>query len=177
MYTASDPQNLTSGASVQSVVAAMGANIQPILKHNNLGTIDPEAWYPQQDYLNVFNELEATGSGVMSNLVSIGMKILDNAHFPPDVDTIEKALGSLDVYYSLNNKDKRGGWHVEIDGQQAICTSTTPYPADLEYGILYAMTRRFIASKQKFSVKYQDLKMREAEKGHLNPCVFVAEWH
>lgn len=176
MYTASNPNNMSSGASIQSVLSAMDTNIQPILDRHNLGTIDPDEWYSHVDYLNVFNDLVAEDNNVMFELVNIGMKILDNAIFPPNVDSVETALGSLNAYYKLNNKDDDGGWDVQIDGQTAICTSTTPFPPDLEYGILYAMVRRFVKRGERAIVEYQDLSMRTGTKGVHAPCVYKVSW-
>lgn len=174
-YKASNPNNKTSGASIQSVFAAMGDEVKPILAQHGLDNLDPDEWYPQQDYLDVFNDI-ARRSNVMFNLVAIGTKILEEAHFPPEIDTVEKALGAMDAYYKLNNHDEDGGWDVRIDGQSAACMSTTPFPADLEYGILYAMTRRFVPSGQSFTVEYKDLDARERPKGHGNPCEFLVTW-
>ncbi|MEM9953922.1 MAG: hypothetical protein AAF846_20095 [Chloroflexota bacterium] len=175
-YVSSDSHNQSLGASIKSVFAAMGSRVEPILEKNNLANVESDKWYPQQDYLNVYNDLEADDSSVMSDLVSIGMKILDEAQFPPDIDNIEKALLSMDAYYKLNNRDAYGGWQVEIDEKSATCTSTTPFPTDLEYGILYAMARRFAGQGKHVAVKYQNTVIRNQRKGHDAPCVYLVTW-
>lgn len=176
LYRASSPKNTTLGASIQPVLAAMDDSVQEILVRHNLDKIDPDTWYPQQDYLNVYNDIFESRNNVMSNLVAIGIDLLDKAAFPPEITTIEQALSAMDAYYHLNNKDEDGGWHVEIEGKSARCVSTTPFPADFEYGILFAMTRRFLPRGTRFSVAYEDASMKDQKKDHNNPCAFLVKW-
>lgn len=173
-FIASDPRNRTLGASIMGVTNAMGEDVAAILQKHGLAKLTPDKWYPQQDYLNVYNDIFEQRVNVMHNLVAIGMKTVDEAVFPPDIQTLQDALMAMDVYYHLNNEDKDGGWQVELHQNQAICTSTTPFPTDFEYGILYALVRRFQPENHTFIVKYDG--ERPEKTGPDNPCRYIVTW-
>lgn len=176
LFRSSNPNNVTLGASIQPVFTAMGDRVSTILERHNFTQIDPNRWYPQQDYLNVYNDIYESQNGVMTDLVGIGMEILDQAVFPAEVDNLEKALLAMDGYYRLNNQDEKAGWVVVMNQQRARCISTTPFPQDLEYGILYALVRKFCPKNMSFKVEYEDLAMRQQTKEFDNPCVYLVTW-
>ena len=173
-FVATDPGNETLGASMLGVIDAMGEEIHPILNELNLQDIDADTWYPQQQYLDVYNAIYKKRINLMHNLVAIGMKTVDNAAFPPQIETLQDALMSMDAYYHLNNRDKAGKWDVQIDDTSARCTSTTPFPPDFEYGILYALVRRFVPKDHTFKVKYEGDAPEYAGADH--PCTYLVTW-
>jgi hypothetical protein len=173
-FIASATENKTLGASIRPVFDAMGDEVRDVVIDHHLASLDPKTWYPQQEYLDVFNDIYERDFNVMHNMVAIGMRVLESATFPPGVNTLEEALGSLDAYYHLNNKDKTGGWDVTIKGKQATCVSTTPFPADFEYGLIYALVRRFLPKKHTFTVTYDGSDL--IHKGIDAPCTYQVVW-
>ena len=96
-----------NGQTVLSVVNGMGAFSQTgseILAKHGIKEPDPMAWYPQQAWLDAFEEiLRCIGRRTLSQ---IGQSIPSNAKFPPGIDDVEKALSSLDAADHMNH---RGG--------------------------------------------------------------------
>ncbi|MGF1506187.1 MAG: hypothetical protein GYB64_15130 [Chloroflexi bacterium] len=145
-YEATSPDVMVIGQAMLSVVSGMLDEVEPILDRYGVSEIDPEVWYPQQLFLDMFKELEQATGGNVYNLVSIGMQILEKAAMPPDIHDIPSGLNALHAYYHMNvcNEDPERGWTVEERAEgvyDIVCTS--PFPFDFEYGILYAMVRRF----------------------------------
>lgn len=133
-------------------------NLKPILEAHGLSEIDPERWYPQQVWLDVFNDIEVE-SDSMSNLVSIGMKIADTA--PPElinIPFVDLMKGFGENSYKTHNRGADIGYldtkvisdtHLEMhDG--------TPYPDEFVYGAYYGMARRFLPAGSNFTVKYDE---------------------
>jgi hypothetical protein len=153
-----DPNVEVTGAGVLSIVAALGADISPVLTLHGLASLKPDGWYPQQNWLNVLKAIHDRKVNAMFDLVSVGMKIPDKALFPPEINSIPSALLSLDVAYHMNH---RGG---EIGHYQARCIADNhidvicdaPYPCDFDYGIIYGMVRRFRSAGAQFTVRHQD---------------------
>ncbi|NDJ35989.1 MAG: hypothetical protein GYB64_15140, partial [Chloroflexi bacterium] len=57
-YKATNPDVEVSGQSMLSVVAGMLDEVQPILDKYGIEAIDPEGWYPQQVFIDMFKELQ-----------------------------------------------------------------------------------------------------------------------
>ena len=70
--------------------------------------LTPEVWTPLQNVLHAFKEINQLG---FFDLVAMGMRVPDFANFPPEINTVETALHSLDVAYKMNH---RGGDIVEF---------------------------------------------------------------
>lgn len=149
-----------NGETVLSIVDGMGAfryrAVELLAQH---GIVDPTPgqWYPQQAWLDAFRSIsERIGT---NTLYAIGRKIPANAQFPPQIETIEDALASIDVAYHMNHRrggqvmfdpatgamlegighyvyEKKGPKHLRVTGEN-------PYPCDFDRGIVIAMAERF----------------------------------
>lgn len=154
------PDVEVNGQTVLSIANGLGAmksiGLQ-ILEENGLKDIKPEAWYPQQAWLNAFKQI-ADRVGI-NTLVKIGASIPDNAKFPPEIDTIFKALSAIDVAYHLNHRLKGqvlfdpatgkmgegiGHYHYQqLNEHSVLITCDNPYPCDFDRGIIEQMAKRF----------------------------------
>lgn len=178
-YIAFDPKVEVKGAAVLSVIIglkemAMEAKATEILTHYNLFPVEAEAWYPQQVWLDAFREISKTGH---MNLVSIGMKIPDVAAFPPDLDTVEKALGLLDVAYQMNHRGGEiGEYHFSLnDEHSGVMTCNNPYPSDFDFGLVYRMVQKFRpATSRNFQVKLDPDKTTRKQGG--DSCTYLLTW-
>jgi uncharacterized protein YceK len=152
-YTAYSPDAEVSGAAVLSVISAMDARLRPLMDKQGFETVDSQAWYPQQAFLDALRMIEAQGADM---LVQIGMKLMDTTILPNDIQKMEDALVHLDKIYQIyHRKDDESRWQVALDVSGcATCVSCTAYPPDLEYGMLYALARRFRPRKAKFAVQH-----------------------
>ncbi len=149
---------------------------------------DGEHWYPQQAWLDAFGFIaDDLGDSV---LFRIGQKIPENATFPRAIDTVEKALASIDVAYHMNHRNRRGEvlfdpsrpkgqvmlegiGHYRFEGKanrSAIVVCDNPYPCAFDRGIIDAMARRF-ANTAATHVDTGGCRKRGAES-----CTYAVAW-
>lgn len=113
--------------------------------YDSLDEIDPNQWYPQQLSVDFFKSL-AEGKNLMFDLIALGINVIDTTPFPPEVDSIHKAVYGISAVYQqvLRNCFPDEGYHIEeISERHLRVTDNTPWPHDLIYGYFYAIARRF----------------------------------
>lgn len=178
VYRAFGPDAEVYGAAMLAFVNSINyTNFHSIMEQHGVVHVDPERWYPQQVWLDIFSDI-ASQSGGSSNLVSIGMKIVDTAPMPPEIKSLpfkEIMLGFEQGSYRMNNrgKDIGGIETVVISDTHLVMVDKTPYPDDFIYGAYYAMARRFLPRGTDFSVKYDESIPRreyggEATRVHIS---------
>ena len=141
-YIAFDPNAEVIGQGVVAMVAALGDSAVLIFAKHGLADIDPDAWYPMQSNLDAFREVS---KGDFFNMVAVGMKTPDVALFPPEIDTVEKALTLLGQAYQMNHRGGEIGEYTftktgERSGEM-VCRN--PYPSDFDYGLIYRLVQKF----------------------------------
>lgn len=156
-----------------------------VLEENNLFDIEPDKWYKQEYWLNTFKTIsEEMGETI---LFFIGKSIIDNAEFPPEIDTIEKGLRSIDVAFHMNHKkdgklmfnakddsmtEGIGHYSVTEIGKNKIkMVCENPYPCDFDRGIITAMARKF---EQLAEVKIE--RGTKGRKDGENSSSYVISW-
>lgn len=160
-YQTFGPDSEVYGAAMLAFVISINyTNFHTILEKYDVVHIEPEKWYPQQLWLDIFSDISSQ-PGASANLVSIGMKIVDTAPMPPEVQALpfkDIMLGFNQGSYLANNRGKDiGGIETQIlSDQHILMIDKTPYPDDFVYGAYYAMARRFLPKGTKFTVKYED---------------------
>ena len=91
-FKAITPTAKVSGDAILAMVEGLGAfksMALEILAQNGIQDPQRDGWYLQQSWLNAFKAIaEKIGPNTLYN---IGTKIPENAKWPPDVDTIDKA--------------------------------------------------------------------------------------
>lgn len=137
-------------------------NFQDLLHQHGLAEVRDE-WYPQQMWLDVFNQV-----GSMEDLVSIGMKIIDTAVMPPQLLEMpfEEFMQHFDENYRANNRGQDiGGIECIVAGENhIIMVDKTPYPDEFVYGAYYSLARRFLKGHQ-FTVSYDQNIPRRSKGG------------
>lgn len=116
-----------------------------LLEKNGISNPQPGKWYSQKAWLESFEEIaEKFGS---NTLFEIGKAIPANAKFPPEVNSIDKALGAIDVAYHMNHRNGDIGYYklinVDLNNRQMTMQCKNPYPCDFDRGIITAMGRKF----------------------------------
>lgn len=112
------------------------------------GIIDPKPgkWYSQKAWLDSFKEISEKFG--VNTLFEIGKGIPGNAQFPPDVDTVDKALSVIDVAYKMNHRNGDIGFYKLVGHdkmkKQIVMQCKNPYPCDFDRGIITAMARKFV---------------------------------
>ena len=180
-----------NGETVLSVVEGMGiykAKAIAVLEKNGIKGPKPGLWYGQKSWLDAFKEIyESIGQ---NTLYSIGLKIPENAKFPPQIQTIHDALGAIDVAYHMNH---RIGGKVLFDGQtgkmtegighytftkisdrEAKVVCPNPYPCDFDRGIVEGMARKFKPAGSMITVAHNDAA--PCRKKGAQSCEYGVKW-
>lgn len=147
------------GQAVISILAGMAHSKDRALKILSKHGIDnptPEGWYSQRAFLEAFRDI-AEEIGPYA-LYCIGEKVPEHAKFPPDIDSMEKALSSIHTAYHMNH---RGGdigsyeFHTAPDGaMRFVCRN--PYPCEFDRGIIESLARRFAPAGGHVTVRHDD---------------------
>lgn len=173
-FIAFDPHVEVIGQSIFTIVAALDKQAVPVLEQYNLAKIDPEAWYPVQDFLDALRDLSEQE---YFNMVSVGMQVPDVAVFPPEIDTVEKALTLLGEAYQMNTRGGDVGEYVfkktsERSGEM-FCRN--PYPSDLDYGLIYRLIQKYRpADSETFNVTRDDSIPNRKTGG--DACTYHISW-
>ena len=181
-----------NGETVYSVVDGVGvfkAKALSILAGH--GIVDPVKgrWYSQQAWLDSFRSIaEGVGAATLS---SIGRKIPENAQFPPEIDSIVKALSAIDVAYHMNHRrdgkvmfDPTSGGMLEgighyqflpLDDRTAKMICRNPYPCEFDRGIIEAMAKRFKPADSVFAqVRHDDAA--PCRHKAADACTYLISW-
>ena len=164
-YVAETPGALVLGSTMRATLNALGEQALPIMAEHGLSDVQDNEWYLFQNYLDVIKKVAQGGFGAMQDLVAIGMLIPDVAILPPEVDTLEQVLAGLGITFTSHHKDAGIGWEVRQEGNTTICDSYTPYPDEMEYGVLYSFARHFTRPGQNFTVQFDSTLPRKATGG------------
>lgn len=176
-YKSFGPDAEVYGAAMMAFIKSINyANFGAILKAHELDEIIPDRWYPQQIWLDVFSEISQQ-MDASSNLVSIGLKIVEAAQMPPEVQQmpfIDIMKGFEQGSYKTNNRGADiGSIDIQIvNDHHIIMIDRTPYPDDFVYGAYYGMARRFLPEGTDFILKY-DEKMKRREAGGQSTNVHI----
>ncbi len=145
----------------------------------------PTGWYSQEAWLRAFQRIaESVGE---SKLYGIGLRIPENAKFPPHIQTIEDAIASIDVAYHMNHRkagsvmfDPTTGRMLEGIGHynyakvgpraiRSVCAN--PYPCSFDRGILTTMARRF---ERGATIAHDD--SRPCRRRGNDECTYMINW-
>ena len=140
------------------------------LAESKIGTIDPAAWYPRQEWLNLLKKLEKY-SNTSENQVSIGVKVIENAELPPDlmITDVADAINILIMVYVNEQKnlpEGDTGYEVrKVDEKTYEILDTNPYLFHVNYGYIWGILRRFL--KTDFSLTHEYLNPENPEMGAI----------
>ena len=160
-----------------------------ILAQNGIQDPQRDGWYLQQSWLNAFKAIaEKIGPNTLYN---IGTKIPENAKWPPHVDTIDKALASIDIAYHMNHqienevlfnpnngqmKEGIGHYGFELlNENKAKMVCDNPYPCDFDRGIITNTAVIFNKSGNQYPRVLHDDSGSCRKKGH-NACNYIVSW-
>lgn len=174
-FVAGTPQALVLGQTVKAFSSnLLTEQIAHLLPKHGLDNIDPEKWYPHQNWMNLLKELsEAENSD--SNLVAFGKEVVRTAAMPPELDSIPKVLHALHAIHHINlrNIPEDEGYSLEEVGERHYYVyHNTPNPDTAIYGFLWGLCARF---KQPDEIFY--VSQISNSKPDENPgTVFEVKW-
>jgi len=169
------PNVLLRGQVFLSIVQSINFfDFEPVvnewLTESKIKTIDPSAWYPRQEWLNLLKKLEKY-SNTTENQVSIGIKVIENSELPPDL-VIANVLDAINVLIMVYVNEQKNlpegdkGYEVtKIDDTHYDILDTNPYLFHVNYGYIWGILRRFL--KTGFSLTYEYLNMENPNMGAI----------
>lgn len=167
-----------TGHSILAILGAMEvvrARALRILAENGIAPVKAESWYPVPALLNSLRLIfEKIGP---STVRAIGRKIPENARFPPDMDTLEKGLRSIDVAYRMNHRgtsDLGGYMYEQVDRRRARMICENPYPCDLDLGLIEAICDR-CRPKDSLWVRIEHDPKSCRRRGDAS-CTYIIDW-
>ena len=176
-FKAYSPAVEVNGQTVLSLVKGMGAfgrTALTTLARHGIQSPDPAQWYPQGQWLAAFEEIAASIGP--RTLLQIGQSIPDNAKFPPGINSVEKALGSIDAAYHLNHRGGEIGHYSfkQTGAKEGVLVCQNPYPCEFDRGIIESMARRFAPSPASVKVIHDSSKPCRTKAG--DSCTFLVSW-
>lgn len=178
-FRALDANVEVNGETVFALVDGMGVFRQTALKilaKHGIMNLQRGKWYRQQAFLDAFSSIsDKLGADVLFN---IGTKFSENAEFPLGIDSLEKALISLDTAYHMNHRNGEiGHYYFTATGRghyEMVCRN--PYPCEFDRGILAAFCSRFTptGSETKAIVAHDNSK--PCRKDGADSCTYRIIW-
>jgi hypothetical protein len=178
-YRVLDANVEVNGETIQAVIEGMGAfkaTALKILAKQGIVNPEPGEWYSQQALLNALGVIsDKLGAEVLYN---IGLKIPENTLFPPGIDSLDKAMNSLDSAFHMNHRNGNiGHYHlgaVRETSFEIICENS--YPCDLDKGLLVALCGHFKpkGSDSHATVLHDDKK--PCRKNGADSCTYNLTW-
>ena len=162
-----------------------------VLAEKGLKDINPEKWYPLQSWLDAYKTISDKIGPVA--LFAIGKKIPELAKWPPQVNSIETALSSLDIAYHMNHRlpgnqnamfdpktgvmqEGIGHYKVVKTGDRAMTiTCDNPYPCEFDKGVITATAKKFKPADVASIIVIEDESVKCRNNGG-QACVYKVTW-
>lgn len=175
-FVSFDPNVEVYGASMLSVIEGLGEDARVLLAKHGLDNIKPEEWYPLQPYLNFYKDIATARFNAALNLVRIGSKVPEKAVFPPGIDSLQSALLMLDEAYHMNHRGGEIGHYTAkvIRDRQIDIIVNTPFPCDLDFGIVQGLARRFAPPNSNLAVFHDHMAPCRKKGGEC--CIYHVIW-
>lgn len=145
-FEAPDAKTEVAGSSLLAFVKNSNSDeLQPILMRAGLHEIDPQGWYPMQNWLTVFRTIAEEHNGnSMFDFVSIGIALAHTMPLPPQINTFQAAITALPQGYNMSHRNGYPGeFVIEHEDNLIRIIKRTPYPDELTYGLLWGLVRRY----------------------------------
>lgn len=179
VYEVYDKGVEVNGRAIRSVVEGVASFSElfesmslEMLENNGIPDPQPGEWYPMQDYLDAFQEIE---NRVGPNTVEqIGRSIPEVVEWPGGIETVPAAMEQLDDVYQMNHRGGEiGSYEFRMTGaQEGRMECYNPYPCALDRGIVTGIAR-------KFSPEGSLVRVEEVEGCRMDgaeTCVYAVKW-
>lgn len=133
-----------------------------------------EGWYGLASYMAFLAQVEARHG--REALRAMGRAIPDTSRFPPELDSLGRALRLLDVAYQVNHRGGViGSYQVrQLDPGWAEMRCENPYPCDLDFGILERLVERFHGGDPQAGVVHRPGP--QCRRLGARACLFDLRW-
>lgn len=149
--------------------------------------VEPEVWYPIKNALRAFREVGELVGEIMQ--YEIGLKVPENAPFPPAIVDADSALRLADIAYHMNHRKDGKVLFDSVTGQlieggighyayqrtpgkkEGLMICDNPYPCPFDHGLIAALTRRVQSGVWVF---HADAK--QCRKNGADRCIYSIKW-
>jgi hypothetical protein len=168
-----------NGETIQALVEGMGKFRETALKilaKEGIVNPQPGEWYSQQAWLDALAVIsDKVGPDAIFN---IGLRIPENALFPPDIHSLEKALNSIDAAFHLNHRNGLiGHYYFNATGAKSyeiVCENS--YPCDFDRGLVTAICRHFKPKGSETIAQVIHDDSKPCRKNGQLSCTFLVNW-
>lgn len=144
LYQASSPAAEYSGQIAAAFTQNLRADvIKPLLKRHGLENVDPAAWYPQQQILDILRDIEREFT--FEELVAVGIKASELVPLPPMINSIETVVQTANLLHQAacrNVQPDETVFTKKLGERHYQLTFNLPSPPFAIYGVLYGLIRR-----------------------------------
>jgi hypothetical protein len=148
----------------------------PLLTQYGVEKIDPERWYPQQIFLDIYRDMQDGKINSSENMVAIAVKIVETAVFPPGINSVETMIQAISMIYKSNIRnvpETEGYWGEIVGPGHAVVKDNSPYLPDSTYGFIWALVKRFRPEGSQFVVRILNPNAGVTDD---EPVVFDVTW-
>ena len=154
-----DPDAMVRAANVHATLDAFRLLVPTLGRliverhHMNIDDFRPDKFVFVQSWLDTLRDIQSeVGTGVVRG---VGMRIIENANFPPQFSTLESVLDALDTIYHLNHRGEVGHYHTTRGPDGSIVVRCeTPYPRHFERGLIEGICRNKLARGTSYRIGY-----------------------
>lgn len=152
----SDPSACVRGFNIGATVAAFGllpAVGDTVLARNGItrSQLTQDTMVPLQHWLNALADIRnMLGSEALR---AVGRKVTSYALLPRELDTVERVLLALDAVYYANHSGDVGHYRVSRSGADIVIRCETPYPAELEHGLIEGFVANPSLGRKRYAVE------------------------
>jgi len=168
-----------NGSSVSLYLSAFGSYIkrgqQTLCRYFGVDELsdDLNTWYSLSKFLEAMEEFQKQfGQELIHKMGSV---VFEKAVFPPELDSVEKAMQMANMAYYMNHQCEEGeiggySWEKTSDNS-GIIVSDSPYPCAFDQGLLESMVKKFAPDGK---VDHDDSKPCRHQGD--DSCTFLISW-
>jgi len=176
-FKAFDPKVEVVGQGILVLIEGVG-EFRPtalqILAEHGIRDVQANQWYPLQAYLDAYRQVAERVGPVTLKL--IGKKVPEVALWPPEINSVEGALASIDVAYHMNQRGgDSGSYKFTKTGERSgkmVCHN--PYPCPFDIGLVEATARKFAPAGARVRVTHDDTQGCRQKGG--DSCTLLISW-
>jgi hypothetical protein len=151
-----------------------------ILAKHGIPSPRPGQYYVLQHFLDAMKEIGQKYSDQM--LFRVGQQIALHAKLPPDINSLEKSLASIDVAYHMNHRaGEIGNYRYSCEENtgrgmnKALMVCANPYPCAFDRGVIEGFAERF-KPPQCLDVVVRHDDSRPCRRSGGDSCTYVISW-
>ena len=150
-----------------------------ILERHGIKDPGPGKFFPLQNFLDAMKEIsDSLGPQILTR---IGEEISANAILPPDLDSLEKCLESIDIAYHMNHRGGEiGHYNYSYEGIQGglhrakmVCPNC--YPCAFDRGVIEGFAQRF-KPEDAIGIEVRHDDEEPCRRKGADSCTYIVSW-